>query len=135
MVLTMADKPRPAAAGPVRRRPRSNVSADVAGWGSGTGLASRLKRTRLDLLPVLHELLRTRSVTRTARSLGITQPAVSQSLRRLRRSFGDDLLVSLGRELQLTDRAEALSEPLHGILVQVASLLSPSRPFDPALDD
>ena len=39
-------------------------------------LAGRLRRINLDLLPVLHELLRTRSVTRTSRSFGMTQPAV-----------------------------------------------------------
>jgi DNA-binding transcriptional LysR family regulator len=82
-------------------------------------LAPRLKQTRLDLLPILHELLRTRSVTRTARSLGITQPAVSQSLHRLRVAFGDDLLVSLGRDLRLTDRAEALARPLRGVLEEI----------------
>jgi DNA-binding transcriptional LysR family regulator len=98
-------------------------------------LAPRLKQTRLDLLPILHELLRTRSVTQTARSLGITQPAVSQSLQRLRAAFGDDLLVSLGRDLQLTDRAEALAPPLRGVLEEIDSLLRPSRPFDPATED
>jgi len=70
-------------------------------------LATRLKRNQLDLLPILHELLRTRSVSQTARSLGISQPAVSQALRRLRAAFGDALLVPLGRELQLTERATA----------------------------
>lgn len=98
-------------------------------------LAPRLKQTRLDLLPVLHELLRTRSVTRTAQALGITQPAVSQSLQRLRAAFGDDLLVSLGRELQLTDRAHALAQPLRGVLEEIDQLLRPSRPFDPAAED
>lgn len=98
-------------------------------------LAPRLKQTKLDLLPILHELLRTRSVTQTARALGITQPAVSQALRRLRTTFGDDLLVSLGRDLQLTDRAESLTQPLRGVLEEIDSLLRPSRPFDPATED
>jgi Bacterial regulatory helix-turn-helix protein, lysR family len=59
-------------------------------------LAARLRRVNLDLLPVLYELLRTRSVTRTARSFGMTQPAVSRALRQLRAAFEDELLVSLG---------------------------------------
>src|SRR6476659_8516931 len=79
-------------------------------------LATRLKRNQLDLLPILHELLRTRSVSQTARSLGISQPAVSQALRRLRTAFGDALLVPLGRELQLTERAAALMAPLQEAL-------------------
>jgi DNA-binding transcriptional LysR family regulator len=99
------------------------------------GLAPRLKQTRLDLLPILYELLRTRSVTRAARSLGITQPAVSQSLQRLRAAFGDDLLVPLGRDLRLTDRAQALAQPLHGLLEEIDSLLRPRRPFDPATEE
>jgi DNA-binding transcriptional LysR family regulator len=95
------------------------------------GRALRLKRTNLDLLPILGELLRTRSVSRTARSLGITQPAVSQALRQLRAVFGDDLLVSLGRDLGLTQRASALSQPLDGVLDAIDALLQPARPFDP----
>ncbi len=94
-------------------------------------LGSRLRHAKLDLLPILHELLRTRSVTRTARSLGITQPAVSQALQRLRKTFGDDLLVPLGRDLQLTARAEALAGPLHAVLGEVQALLTPASAFDP----
>ena len=58
-------------------------------------LAARLRKVNLDLLPVLHELLRTRSVTRTAQSFNMTQPAVSRALRQLRGAFDDQLLVSL----------------------------------------
>ncbi len=97
-------------------------------------LALKLKQTRLDLLPVLHELLRTRSVTRTARSLGITQPAVSQALQRLRASFGDDLLVPQGRELRPTEHAEALIRPLAAVLAEIGELVRPARPFDPATE-
>lgn len=120
----------------VRRRRRPASGADnVPATTAARSLAPRLKQTRLDLLPILHELLRTRSVTQTARSLGITQPAVSQSLQRLRTAFGDDLLVSLGRDLRLTDRAEALAHPLRGVLENINSLLRPSRPFEPATED
>jgi LysR family transcriptional regulator, nod-box dependent transcriptional activator len=106
--------------------------------GSGAGVpsrAARLKQARLDLLPILYELLRTRSVTRAARALGITQPAVSQALRRLRATFGDDLLVSLGRDLQPTDRALALLPPLEAVLAEIAVLLEPAQPFDPASEE
>src|SRR5215510_2726626 len=75
-------------------------------------LLARLHGINLDLLPVLHELLRTRSVTRTAQSFNITQPAVSRALRQLRGAFNDELLVSVGREARRTARAEALVEPL-----------------------
>src|SRR6185312_2866191 len=94
-------------------------------------LGPPLRHAKLDLLPILHELLRTRSVTRTARALGITQPAVSQALQRLRKTFGDDLLVPLGRDLQPTARAEALAGPLGAVLGEVQSLLTPANAFDP----
>jgi hypothetical protein len=72
------------------------------------GLASRLRRVNLDLLPILHELLRTRSVARTACSFGLTQSPVSPALQQLRAAFEDELLVSLGRNVHLTKRAERL---------------------------
>lgn len=95
-------------------------------------LAARLHRVKLDTLPVLHELLRTRSVTRTARSFGMTQPGVSRILRQLRETFEDQLLVAIGREAQLTSRAEALIGPLHRALSEIGLLLDSADPFDPA---
>jgi DNA-binding transcriptional LysR family regulator len=95
-------------------------------------LVARLRRVNLDLLPVLHELLRTRSVTRTAQSFGMTQPAVSRALRQLRGAFDDQLLVSPGRNARLTDRAEALAGPLARTLTELDLLLKPVGPFDPA---
>ena len=59
-------------------------------------LAARLRKINLDLMPMLHELLRTKSVTSTARSFNMTQPAVSRALRQLRDAFDDQLLVSPG---------------------------------------
>ena len=96
-------------------------------------LAARLRKVNLDLLPVLHELLRTRSVTRTARSFGMTQPAVSRALRQLRGAFDDQLLVP-GRDARLTDRAEALAGPLARTLGDLDLLLKPANPFDPATE-
>ncbi len=95
-------------------------------------LAARLRKVDLDLLPVLHELLRTRSVTRTAQSFNMTQPAVSRALRRLREAFDDRLLVPVGRHARLTARAEALAAPLGRSMAELDDLLRPARPFDPA---
>jgi LysR family transcriptional regulator, nod-box dependent transcriptional activator len=97
-------------------------------------LVARLRRTNLDLLPVLHELLRTRSVTRTARTFNMTQPAVSRALKQLRAAFDDRLLVPHGRETLLTARAEVLVEPLRRTLGALDLLLMPSSPFDPATE-
>ena len=95
-------------------------------------LVARLHRVNLDTLPILHELLRTRSVTRTARAFGMTQPGVSRILRQLRSTFEDQLLVPIGRGAQLTHRAEALVDPLHRALSEIGLLLDSTNPFDPA---
>ena len=97
-------------------------------------LLQRLRRTNLDLLPILDELLRTRSVTASARALGISQPAVSKALRQLRQIFDDDLVVSLGRAPRLTDRAQALTAPLSRIMDDLGLLLEPARAFDPTVE-
>ncbi|WIM11092.1 LysR family transcriptional regulator [Enhydrobacter sp.] len=97
-------------------------------------LVARLHRVKLDTLPILHELLRTRSVTRTARAFGMTQPGVSRILRQLRATFEDQLLVLIGRDARLTHRAEALIDPLHRALVEIGLLLDSTNPFDPATE-
>src|SRR5688500_6230386 len=96
-------------------------------------LAARLRKVNLDLLPVLHELLRTKSVTRTAQSFNMTQPAVSRALRQLRGAL-DDQLLSSGRTAHLTDRAETLARPLARTLTELDLLLKPAGPFDPATE-
>ncbi|MBS0490203.1 MAG: LysR family transcriptional regulator [Proteobacteria bacterium] len=94
-------------------------------------IAQSLRQTNLDLLPVLHALLRTRSVTASARELGISQPAVSKALRQLRETFADDLIASRGREAKLTERGQAILGPLGAILWDLELLYEPPRPFDP----
>lgn len=59
----------------------------------------------LNLLPALEALLRRRSVTAAAADIGLSQPAMSRALARLRDVFGDPLLVRAGGQLILTARA------------------------------
>src|SRR6516165_3004091 len=54
---------------------------------------AHLANLDLNLLVALRELVRERSVTRAAERLGVTQPAASAALSRLRRHFGDELLI------------------------------------------
>lgn len=70
-----------------------------------------LRRHNLNLLPVLRELLRTRSVSRTAENIGSSPSAVSSALGRLREIYGDELLVLVGRRMELSAKALALIEP------------------------
>lgn len=84
----------------------------------------------VDLMRVLHHLLQTRSVTRTAELLGVSQPTVSRSLARLRNRLADPLLVQSGGGMVPTHRAESLCEPLRQWIAQGQALLSPQT-FDP----
>lgn len=90
-----------------------------------------LRGIDLNLLVVLEALLEERSVTRAAGRLGMSQPAVSRALARLRKLFGDGLLVE-GRGGYLpTARAEALRPRLRRTLAEIGGMLEAS-PFDPA---
>jgi DNA-binding transcriptional LysR family regulator len=89
----------------------------------------------LALLPVLRELLKTRSTTLTARRLGCTQSSASHSLARLRLQLNDPLLVRVGRSLAPTRFAEELSPRLDAVLADIAGLFAESPAFDPATLD
>lgn len=87
----------------------------------------------LDLrqLRVLMTLLETRSVTRTAEALDLTQPYVSLVLRRLRKMTGDQILVRSGPGLVLTERGLAMMAPLAEVLHGLDRLVGPPATFDP----
>lgn len=85
----------------------------------------------LNLLTALDALLKEANVSRAAGRLGLSQPAASHALRRLREAFGDPLLVRAGAGMALTPRAEALKAPLAEALARVQGLFDESE-FDPA---
>jgi DNA-binding transcriptional LysR family regulator len=62
----------------------------------------------LNLLVALDALLREASVSRAAMRIGLSQPALSHALQRLRDLIGDPLLVRNGARMELTPRAQAL---------------------------
>lgn len=97
-------------------------------------LLARLRRTNLNLLPILAAVLETGRISEAARQLNLTQPAVSQALRQLRAVFDDDLVVMSGRVPTLTERAAALLPPLRQLLAATDQVLREARPFDPARD-
>jgi DNA-binding transcriptional LysR family regulator len=86
----------------------------------------------LNLLRVLHALLRERQVSRAAESLGVTQPAVSNALARLRRALGDPLFVRSSSGMLPTPVAERLSGPVSQALAGLQAALDPAPAFDPA---
>lgn len=87
----------------------------------------------LGLLVSLDVLLDEANVTRAAKRLNLTQPALSAQLSRLRQTLGDPLLVAAerGRGMRLTPRAEQLRTPLHELLGQLAHLVETPYAFDP----
>lgn len=87
------------------------------------------------LLLALKALLEERNVTRAATRLGITQPALSGRLSRLREIFGDPLFVpaATGRGVVPTPRAEALERELLHVLDSLKRLVDPPADFDPAV--
>lgn len=90
----------------------------------------RLRAVDLNLLTVLDALLVERNVTRAARRLGMTQPAVSNALTRLRLLFGDDLFVRRGKEMAPTPRALSLAGPTRRALDLIQASLAGPGAFD-----
>ncbi|WP_181809321.1 LysR family transcriptional regulator [Streptomyces shenzhenensis] len=94
----------------------------------------RLASVNLNLLVPLLALLEEQSVTRAAERVGLSQPAMSHALTRMRRLLGDELVVRHGSGVTLTPRALELIAPLRGALQQAAQIVDfPS--FDPATDE
>lgn len=85
----------------------------------------------LNLLRVFDEVMAERNLTRAAEKLAITQPAVSNALRRLREVLGDELVTRRGHGVEPTPRALALWPAVRHALAQLQETLSPGR-FDPA---
>ncbi len=99
---------------------------------TGSGL-DRLASVNLNLLVPLLALLEERSVTKAAERVGLSQPAMSHALARMRRLLGDDLVVRQGSGVTLTPRAPEMIAPLRSALQQTAHILNLPR-FDPATD-
>jgi DNA-binding transcriptional LysR family regulator len=89
-----------------------------------------LRRLDLNLLVVLHALLAERSVTRAAEQVGLSQPATSHALARLRKALGDRLLVRTPRGMELTPRARAMAEPLERALADLGRALDTPARFE-----
>jgi DNA-binding transcriptional LysR family regulator len=85
----------------------------------------------LNLLVVFEALIAERSVTRAAGRVGLSQPAVSNALARLRLLLNDPLLVRTGRGMEPTARALELSGPIQQALEGIRRALSPSASFEP----
>lgn len=84
-----------------------------------------------NLLRVLDALLKERSVTRAGERVGLSQPAVSAALSRLRHQFGDQLFIRTGNDMVPTPRAEALQEGVRRALGLIEGVLGGDGDFEP----
>ncbi|MEX0281888.1 MAG: LysR family transcriptional regulator [Arenibacterium sp.] len=94
-----------------------------------------LNQSEIGLLIALDALLESESVTGAAQTLGISQPAMSAQLARLRALFNDPLLAASGRKLVPTVRAMELKQPLRAQLAALDLLVRESAQFDPLTSD
>lgn len=90
-----------------------------------------LERIDLNLLVYLDVLLHEKNVTRAAEQLGITQPAMSNGLKRLRDLFNDPLLIRSSSGMTPTERALELQPKLREILGSLSQLMEPKQEFKP----
>ncbi|AWL11282.1 HTH-type transcriptional regulator YidZ [Saliniradius amylolyticus] len=91
-----------------------------------------ISKVDLNLLVYFDVLLRERSVTRAANQLSITQPAMSNGLKRLRELFNDPILIRTSDGMTPTQRALELQPVIRDTLFNLESVIQPSTDFEPA---
>ena len=85
----------------------------------------------LNLLVAFDAMVEHRSVTRSAEALGLSQPAMSAAVARLRKLFGDPLFVRTGSEMRATPRANELAGSVRRVVDTVKSEILRLSVFDP----
>ncbi len=90
-----------------------------------------LRSIDLNLLVILDALLTEKQVTRAGLKIGLTQPAVSNALSRLRYVFKDEILARSTLGMELTPRAQALVLPVRQIMQQIEALFESDYQFNP----
>ena len=86
----------------------------------------------LNLLVVFQEVFQERQISSVAKKLGLSQPAVSNALARLRKSFDDELFVRTAQGMQPTPLAQQLAEPISSALGNITRALNQHEVFDAA---
>ena len=90
-----------------------------------------LRSVDLNLLVALDTLLRELHVTRAADRIGLSQPAMSNALARLRHILKDELLVRTATGMQARRRALELMEPTRQVIRQIERVFESDAGFDP----
>ena len=86
----------------------------------------------LNLLPIFEALVEERSVSRAALRVGLSQPAVSNAMRRMREATGEALFLRTARGIRPTPKAEQLAGPIRAALTHARFALSGETTFQPA---
>jgi DNA-binding transcriptional LysR family regulator len=94
-----------------------------------------IKNVDLNLLVVFDVMVEQRSVTRAAEALGLSQPATSAALARLRTLFADPLFVKTGPAMQPTPRALALATPIRRVIETLKEEVLQASAFSPTTAD
>ena len=92
-----------------------------------------LRQIDLNLLVIFNQLLLDRRVSTSAEKLGLTQPAVSNALKRMRTLLSDELFVRTARGMEPTPYAMQLAEPVGNALSSLQNAFSQRDTFDPAI--
>ena len=93
-------------------------------------MESTLRGVDLNLLTVFDAVMQEQNITRAAHNLGMSQPAVSNAVARLKVMFNDELFMRQGRGIQPTQRARQLFGPIRQALQLIRNEL-PSSVFQP----
>jgi DNA-binding transcriptional LysR family regulator len=91
-----------------------------------------IRSVDLNLLVIFDAMARLRSVNRTAEAVGLSQPATSGALARLRAVFDDPLFVRAGAQMEPTPRALELAPAVRRVVEAIASEILQPAGFDPA---
>jgi len=113
---------------PVRSSARAGVQHAAAAANAADFTRGNID---LNLLIVFDAVMQTRNLTRAGRRLGLSQPATSHALARLRNMLHDDLFVRAPEGMQPTPRAQQMAGPVREALRTLSATLEPDA-FDPA---
>lgn len=91
-----------------------------------------LNAVDLNLFKVLNAMHETRSVTKAAEALGLSQPAVSHALNRLRSLFGDEMFIRTPSGMRPTERCLSVTQPISDSMQCLIDTLQDPEEFDPA---
>lgn len=94
-----------------------------------------ISKVDLNLLVSFDAMAEHRSVTRAGEAIGLSQPAMSAALNRLRALFGDPLFVKTGSHMEPTLRAQALAPHVRRVVETVKTEILNSAEFDPATSE